>query len=87
MSAPPPLNRRQSEFSALALDTLSALEAEILDMETNNSSMEQFVVSLGEHPSASGVEELIKARNELRQQMGNLEKFQSGKVDAIVTAE
>ncbi|GMI25900.1 hypothetical protein TeGR_g751 [Tetraparma gracilis] len=87
LSAPPPLNRRTSTASGAALSLLDALEAEIANLEAQNAALERLVAEAGENPGEEGVAVLIEKRNELRQHCGNLEKFQTVKVDSVVTAE
>lgn len=85
----PNFSRRVSEFSAATLDKLSTLEDEIGLFETQVEELAMQLSDIGNSNTISKevMDDLIASRNDLRQYVGNLEKFQFVKVDAIITAD
>ncbi|GMI23145.1 hypothetical protein TrCOL_g6779 [Triparma columacea] len=85
----PNFSRRVSEFSAATLDKLSTLEDEIGLFETQVEKLAMQLSDIGNSNTISKevMDDLIASRNDLRQYVGNLEKFQFVKVDAIITAD
>ena len=73
--------RQYSVLSAGALNTLENLTAEIDGLEARIASMEKLVATPGQD------EEKLNALGEIRQLIGDLDKIQSTKVDAVCTAE
>ncbi|GMH67675.1 hypothetical protein TrRE_jg2952 [Triparma retinervis] len=73
----------------MELMLLTTLEDEIGLFETQAEELSLQLSEIGntETISTEVLDDLVASRNDLRQYVGNLEKFQFVKVDAIITAE